>query len=159
MKGMWKRFLFVKTIGVFQSGGTWKDRCGAMAYVLFGKNAPEIRRANSNTFSTDAKLDYRALFETAELRRDTARIVKLATEETGLFAIHTPAAGCPEGWTCVENLFSMYDGRLQFDGCILMKGGIGNSYGVRVDYLRPSETVRLPIFVPEIVEPPSENGN
>ena len=126
---MWNRFLFLKSIGVFQSGVPLRHQLSGAYYILFGENAPEVQR----------------------LRADTALLMTMALKETGVFVIHEPEAGCPEGWIYAENLFSESDGSRQ-PGCILVKGNFGNPYGVRVDYLLPGESVKLPIFVPHEFE-------
>lgn len=87
--------------------------------------------------------------EQRELNRSTREIIKLAEDTEGLFIIHVPSRGCPEGWSLKPEMFQM--GEIKFPACFAVRGQIGNGR-FHVDYLRGGEAI---LQVPITIEAPA----
>ena len=88
-----------------------------------------------------------ANLNTSNEYQSTALNIERAKTGNGIFVIHSPEAGCPEGWTESAELFRLNDEAVA--GCVRYNNPAAQLF---VDYLRPHEEVALSIGVEMIPE-------
>lgn len=72
-----------------------------------------------------------------DLTASTARMIRLASAAAeGMFVIHVPDGGCPEGWKREPRMFQKGDAHV--DACVLVKSQNGE---ISIDHLEPGESI------------------